>query len=179
MSVSEVVRERDKLNAKYTALSKEVGKLKTAGTKREKDLVHAKVKLGALRSANIDLKSANKELEETAVEHRESFSHEVSLVYSVLSSVLADLGASVASIGDSDHEIVFFAWLKDELASFPNIVRTRSCYVARFTAEAAVGLLEQSGCSHTAALASNELAIDEGPTTLSLTRIKRVLRSTG
>lgn len=81
----------------------------------------------------------------------------------MISSVLADLGANVSNIGTSDHQIPedeFFEWLKLEKENLPDIIRTRSGYAARFTAEAVVGLLEKGRCTHNPRLADKELVID-------------------
>lgn len=109
------------------------------------------------------MKAANSALEREAKDRRNNFGREAALAYSMLSSVLADLGASVANIGGDDcgiSEPVFCEWLQVEFSNFRRILSTSSSYAARFTAEAVVGLLERSGCSDTSKLASDELVVD-------------------
>lgn len=111
----------EELTAQNNRLFTEVGELKLAVADREKKLTAAEKFTNKQSEALKAMESAKVQLELAAANRNRDFSREASLSYSSLSSVLADLGADVASIGDDDHgifESVFFEWLKVELNNF-------------------------------------------------------------
>lgn len=153
-----LTKEAAEQGKRADALFTEVGSLKVELASQAEELKATK--------AELEQEKRDKDkLEKALLDRQGTFDREAMLSYSMVSSVLADLGASVSSIGESDQQIPedeFFEWLKVEMENLPEIIRTRSGYAASFTAEAVVGLLEKGRCTDTPKLVDKELAIDGG-----------------